>query len=122
MTAPEGLPRAIWSCLRLPRPGRKTLLKLLAVAVLTVIFFLIPREYLGEKYPLCLFRLLFKKRCIGCGTTRAFWSVLHLRFRDAFAYNHLVVVTFPLCVGCVLHWVFVKKGQTPTHEGQTPGP
>jgi hypothetical protein len=93
----------------IPRLGKKALIRFLIVVILTVLFFLIPREYLGEKYPLCLFRLLFKKHCIGCGTTRAFWSVLHLRFRDAFAYNRLVVITFPLCVGCLLHWVFVKK-------------
>lgn len=95
--------------IRVPMPPKKVLFRLIVVTILTLIFFLIPREYLGEKYPLCLFRLLFNTRCIGCGTTRAFWSVLHLRFHDAFAYNRLVVITFPLCVGCVLHWIFVKK-------------
>lgn len=83
--------------------------KALLILILTLVFFCVPKTYLGDSYPICLFRVIFHVRCLGCGTTRAFWSVLHLKFRDAYAYNHLVLITFPLCVGCIISWILKKS-------------
>jgi hypothetical protein len=89
--------------------NNKILCKILLIISLAAIFYFIPKEYLGEKFPICLFRILFHKKCWGCGTTRAFWCILHLRFQEAFAYNKMVIITFPLCTGCTIHWIFHKK-------------
>jgi len=88
--------------------ANKTLFKLILVLILGLIFFCIPKDYLGETYPICLFRILFNINCIGCGTTRAVWSIIHLRFLDAIEYNKLIVITFPLLLGCVIHWIIKK--------------
>ncbi|MDR0302164.1 MAG: DUF2752 domain-containing protein [Treponema sp.] len=74
-----------------------------------VVFYTIPKEYLGDTFPICFYRIIFNKECIGCGTTRAIWSILHLRFYDAIQYNKLIVVTFPLFTGCIIHWIFKKN-------------
>ena len=86
----------------------KKYLKILFIIILGTVFFFIPKDYLGETYPICLFRLLFNINCIGCGTTRAVWSIMHLNFLKAIEYNKLIVITFPLLTGCIIHWIFKK--------------
>jgi hypothetical protein len=43
----------------------------------------------------CVYQGLFGVRCLGCGMTHAFCSVLHGHLAAAFQYNHLVPVAFP---------------------------
>ena len=90
-------------------------MRLLAILVLTLIFMSIPRAYLGDRFPLCVWTILTGQHCLGCGSTRAFWSVLHLDFATAWNYNHLVVVTFPILSLCIADWIFglrAKVGAT----------
>ena len=48
-------------------------------------------------YPLpCLFYLATGFYCPGCGSGRACYSILHLRFADAFCYNPLMTILLPL--------------------------
>ncbi len=48
-------------------------------------------------YPLpCIFYSLTGLYCPGCGAGRACYSLLHLRFADAFSYNPLMAVLLPL--------------------------
>jgi len=82
--------------------------KALIIIILGILFYCIPKEYLGETYPICLYRIIFNKECIGCGTTRALWSIIHFKFHDAIEYNKLIVVTFPLLIGCITHWIIKK--------------
>ncbi|MDR1428967.1 MAG: DUF2752 domain-containing protein [Spirochaetaceae bacterium] len=58
---------------------------------------------------MCLYRIAFKKRCFGCGTTRAIWSILHLNISEALVYNKLIIIIFPLLVGCTVFWIFKKQ-------------
>jgi hypothetical protein len=85
---------------------RKNLYRLLFIGFSLILFYLIPKDYLGDKYPLCLYRILFGKKCLGCGTTRAVWSILHFRISDALVYNRLIIISFPVLVGCVVSWIF----------------
>jgi hypothetical protein len=78
--------------------------KLAFLIILSAIFYLLPKEYLGEKYPICIYRILFNKQCLGCGTTRAIWSVLHFKFITAFEYNKLIIITFPILIFCLVWW------------------
>jgi len=92
--------------------AKKMLVKFLILFSLGLLFFLIPKSFLGDTYPICLFRNIFNINCIGCGTTRAVWSVLHLKFADAFEYNKLIIVTFPLIVGCSIAWILKDNKNT----------
>jgi hypothetical protein len=82
--------------------------KLFLVIFLGTIFFFMPKIYLGDTFPLCLYRIILNKKCIGCGTTRAVWSILHLNFNDAYEYNKMIIITFPLMLGCIVKWVLKK--------------
>ncbi|MPT30406.1 MAG: DUF2752 domain-containing protein [Chryseobacterium sp.] len=46
--------------------------------------------------------------CAGCGVQRAFHSLLHFRFLEAFKYNPLFVISIPVLV-FVLLINFVKR-------------
>jgi hypothetical protein len=79
--------------------------KLFFVIILGIIFFSIPKIYLGDTFPICLYRIILNKKCIGCGTVRAVWSILHFKFNEAYEYNKMIIITFPLLMGCIIKWI-----------------
>jgi len=89
--------------------ANKMFLRLTIVFILAIIFFSIPKVYLGDTFPICLYRILLGKKCIGCGTIRAVWSVLHFQFHEAFEYNKMILITFPLLTGCIISWIIKDK-------------
>ncbi|MDR0720377.1 MAG: DUF2752 domain-containing protein [Treponema sp.] len=89
--------------------NKNTVLKFLIVLAVLSVFYSIPRKYFGEKFPICIYRILFKQNCFGCGTTRAIWSILHLKIKDAIEYNKLIIISFPLLVGCTISWINKDK-------------
>ena len=60
----------------------------------------------------CVFHTLFHFKCPGCGMTRAAVSVLHLRFAEAYAYNHLSLTVVPVLVIllAVQEWRYIRTG------------
>ena len=60
-----------------------------------VVLALVNVHFLDRTPDFCVYRTLFGVRCLGCGMTHAFCSVLHGQFAQAFAYNPLVIVAFP---------------------------
>ncbi|AAN47980.1 DUF2752 domain-containing protein [Leptospira interrogans] len=70
------------------------------------IFYNIPTEYMTGRYTVCLFKLILERECIGCGTVRGFWCILHLQFEEAFRFNQTIFITFPLFIFCILYWTF----------------
>jgi len=89
--------------------NKNRILKSILVLTLLLIFYNIPKQYLGDTYPICLYKIAFNHKCLGCGATRAVWSVLHLNISDALEYNKLIVLIFPLLVGCTGYWVWNEK-------------
>lgn len=49
-------------------------------------------------YSTCLSQILFDVQCYACGLTRAFQHAMHLDFKIAWDYNHLIAVVFPLLI------------------------
>jgi hypothetical protein len=82
--------------------------KAFCIIILGIIFFSIPKIYLGDAFPICLYRIILNKKCIGCGTTRAIWSIMHFEFAEAYEYNKMIIITFPLITGCIIKWVLKK--------------
>ena len=89
--------------------GKKQVIKILLVFAAALVFYNIPKKYLGDTYPICLYRITLGKKCLGCGTTRAIWSVLHFNFKEAMEYNKLIVVIFPLLAGCCISWIMKNR-------------
>ncbi len=73
-------------------------LKLSALFILPLLFYLLPEKSIYEGHSICLFVNLFGVECFGCGMTRAVYSAVHLDFARAMSYNKLVVVVLPLLV------------------------
>jgi len=80
------------------KPVRRVFLLLLVLAVVSVamIFFIDPREYpVGG---MCGLKQATGLDCCGCGATRATHLMLHGRFIEAFRYNPLWAIGWPLLV------------------------
>jgi hypothetical protein len=71
-------------------------LSLAAVAIF--LFFFNPASPANQWFPKCPFRLVTGLQCPGCGSTRAFYQLLHLHPIAAFKLNPLMVLTLPFIV------------------------
>lgn len=67
-------------------------------AVAIFLFFFNPASPANQFFPKCPFRLLTGMQCPGCGSTRAFYQLLHLHPVAAFKLNPLMVLTLPFIV------------------------
>jgi hypothetical protein len=68
------------------------LLVLLIGIFVVLSMFLISWEKLNSLPSLCIFKNLFGIECLGCGTVRAFWLLIHFKFAEAFKMNCLVYI------------------------------
>ena len=62
------------------------------------LFFFNPASPSNQFFPKCPFRLLTGLQCPGCGSTRAFYQLLHLHPIAAFKLNPLMILTLPFIV------------------------
>ena len=70
------------------------LLSFLTIVLATVcLYFYEPQQ--GGFYPPCLFHKISGLYCPGCGATRVFHELLHLRIRASLDYNVLFVILIP---------------------------
>jgi hypothetical protein len=51
----------------------------------------------------CVWRLLFKTQCFGCGLTRAFINLLHFDFSKAYDSNWLIFMVVPFILGLMVY-------------------
>ena len=72
------------------------LLSRLALPSAFIILAIVDVRLLDRMPNLCIYQTLFHVRCLGCGMTHAFCSVLHGHFAAALAYNPLVIIAFPV--------------------------
>jgi hypothetical protein len=73
-------------------------LEITGILLIPVIMFIVPLDWIREQHSVCLFKMFTGHECIGCGMTRAVLSVIHFRFEDAFYFNKLVIIVFPLLI------------------------
>ena len=81
--------------------------------ILFIILFNIPAN-LGILNNICLFKAITGKECWNCGMTRAFLSMIHLNFGEAFKYNNKVFIVFPLTIAVYVYsWYkyIIEKGE-----------
>lgn len=80
-------------------------------------FLLIPTAWLEAAPPICLSRLILRRRCPGCGMTRAFSAAGHLNAQRAWRHNHLVVIVLPLLAWAWLQSLRQASAQAALHLG-----
>jgi hypothetical protein len=86
----------------------------LVVVAATVLYSYSPTSY--GFYPPCLFHTLTSLHCPGCGSTRCVHALLHGDFRQAAAYNMLLVVSLPFLAVWVVRkvWTLITPQQPAT--------
>lgn len=95
---------------RLKKVLKKAII-LLTVAILYAIFV----RNVGWGIP-CVYKLLTKKLCPGCGISRMFLSLFRFDFVSAAKYNLLVLILLPFAVFQVIYksYQYIKIGKTDT--------
>jgi len=85
------------SSIKLPR-NKWAICKSIGILITPLVLFFIPIEWLQGRYSVCLFKNIFGTECYGCGMTRAVVSAVQLDFWEAYRYNKLIVIVFPLLI------------------------
>lgn len=62
------------------------------------LFFFNPSSPANQFFPKCPFLVLTGCQCPGCGSTRAFYHLLHLHPITAFKFNPLLILTLPFLI------------------------
>ena len=73
-------------------------IKDIGIIITPLLLFFIPIEWLQGEHSICLIKNIFGVECWGCGITRAIVSTVQFEFTEAYRYNKLIVVVFPLLV------------------------
>lgn len=76
------------------------------LTLICIYYFFDPTKY--SFFLKCPLKTMTGYECAGCGVQRAFHSLLHFRFIEAFKYNPLFVISIPVLV-FVLLINFVKR-------------
>ena len=64
--------------------------------LIPLVLLVLPADFFDTGRAICLSVILFGKTCYGCGITRAVHHLIHLEFLEAYNFNKLVVIVFPL--------------------------
>lgn len=76
----------------------KLLFLLGGLILFPVVLILLPATYFDTGQSVCLSKVLLHKECPGCGLTRASQHLIHFDFSEAYHFNKLVFVVFPIVI------------------------
>lgn len=74
------------------------IIKITGILLIPVLLYLIPLEWLKNQHSVCIYKNITGNECYGCGMTRAVLSAIHFQFMNAFNYNKLFIIVFPLLI------------------------
>jgi hypothetical protein len=69
------------------------------------VLIILPYDQFDTGPVMCLFTRITGSHCMGCGMTRSVMRVMHFRFAEAWEFNRLIVVVFPVLVYLWFDWV-----------------
>ena len=69
---------------------------IIGLVVSPLILFFINVSTVENNPSVCLSVVFFNQECYGCGMGRALFNLFHLNFKEAYYYNSLSFVVFPL--------------------------
>ena len=80
--------------------GSKTWYGLILFVLLLVpiVLIVLPSDFFDGGQSLCLSTLIFNQSCYACGLTRATQHLIHLEFAEAYKFNKLSFLVFPLLI------------------------
>ena len=81
---------------------------LVFLAATPLVLLILPVDFFDHGPTICLSKLVNDKECYACGITRAIMHLIHLDFENAYAYNMLSFIVFPLLGLIWIQW-FIKE-------------
>lgn len=86
-------------------------LRLLFWVLVPIVLLVLPKTFFNEGIPLCPSMIFLGMECPGCGLTRACMHLIHLDFEEAFAFNMLSFVVFPILAFWWAKWFWTDWKQ-----------
>ena len=71
---------------------------------LPIVLLILPANFFDTGKSVCLSVVLLDQQCYGCGMTRAIQHLIHFNFYEAYEFNKLAFIVFPLLV-----WVWITE-------------
>ena len=82
--------------------------RLLFIVITPVVLLILPATFFDSGRSICLSQLLLNMECPACGMTRACMHLIHFDLEEAYAYNMMSFVVFPLLAVVWVQW-FLKE-------------
>ena len=79
-------------------------IKLFFRVLIPIVLLALPATYFDKGQSLCISKLFFNVECPACGLTRACMHLIHFDFEQAFEYNMMCFITFPVLAA---FWTFM---------------
>lgn len=86
-------------------------LRLLFWVLVPIVLLVLPKTFFNEGIPLCPSMVFLGMECPGCGLTRACMHLIHFDFEEAFAFNMLSFVVFPILAFWWAKWFWTDWKQ-----------
>lgn len=67
-----------------------------------IVLLILPATYFDQGRATCVSVILFNRECYGCGMTRGIQHLIHLDFEQAYHFNKLSFIVFPLVIIAIL--------------------
>lgn len=80
------------------------ILRLIAYVTIPIILLILPADYFDKGESICLSKSLLDMECYACGLTRGIMHLIHFEFVDAYYFNPLSFVVFPLLAFLWAKW------------------
>jgi hypothetical protein len=79
-------------------------IRIAVYVIVPAILILLPVDFFDRGRAICLSVVLAGMECYACGMTRACMNIIHFDFVEAYYYNPLAFVAFPLLALLWLRW------------------
>lgn len=66
--------------------------------IIAIVLLILPSDFFDEGQSICLSVLIANKECYACGMTRGIQHLLHFEFAEAYKFNKLSFIVFPLII------------------------
>lgn len=71
-------------------------IKITGLVIIPIILMIMPSNYFDQGQSICLSKVLLDQECYGCGMTRAVMHLIHFEFIDAYHFNKISFIVFPM--------------------------
>lgn len=83
-------------------------IKIVGYVGIPIVLLFLPPDYFDKGESICVSKRWFDIECYGCGMTRAIMHLIHLDFQEAWEFNKLSFIVFPL-LGLLWTKLFLKE-------------